>query len=313
MYNLGHEDSRQYQSFLHANALRNSPTAYQRWLMSGGGNKQQKIADEEKSKWYTSWAGHTTDKKGPHNIVTKAALLPPPIQEGARKLFELIDRSKNPSETANALLSADMSKVGPGSPLSDPAVRAALANPYVHAALANPYVHALLTGRAIWVQSERAASQQNSPAAVGEGGSDVTPPFQGAPTGVSYTNSQAEADIVKTTPEMQHGFSVIAQFAPTVTSVMHGGHEGPTSGPNEDPHYAGRAVDVGAFGDTTVGFNQSTWNAIVAAIQSGQFSKIGTLPELADNAELQQYAKANDVDLFVDQGTGPHVHFEVPG
>ena len=113
-------------------------------------------------------------------------------------------------------------------------------------------------------------------------------------------------------PALAQAFSnVIERFDPTVTSVMHGHHEGPTSGPNEDPHYAGRAVDVGAFGGTIVGMNPQTWSAITQAIASHEFSKIGTIAAIADNPALQSFARENGVELFHDPGTGPHVHFQV--
>lgn len=99
---------------------------------------------------------------------------------------------------------------------------------------------------------------------------------------------------------------------PVVTSVMHGHHDGPSSGPNEDPHFAGRAVDVGAFGNVPVGMNPTTWNAITGAIMSEEFSRIGTIPQIAENAAMQQFAQEHGVILFDDPGTGPHVHFEVP-
>ena len=105
---------------------------------------------------------------------------------------------------------------------------------------------------------------------------------------------------------MQSAFDGMYEFAPTVTSVMSGQHE------KDSAHYAGRAVDVGAFGGTQVGLNEPTWDAIVGAIESGRFSKIGTMGVLAQNPRLQAFAKANGVTLFVDEGSGPHVHFEVP-
>lgn len=88
---------------------------------------------------------------------------------------------------------------------------------------------------------------------------------------------------------------------------MHGEHV------KDSAHYEGRAVDVGAFGGTTVGFNQPTWNAIVAAIQSREFSKIGTISELVNNQTLQNLAEQNGVTLFEDEGSGAHVHFQVNG
>lgn len=104
---------------------------------------------------------------------------------------------------------------------------------------------------------------------------------------------------------MQNAFNVVSQFSPVVTSVRHGGHA------KGSAHYDGRAVDVGAFGGTTVGYNEPTWNAIIAAIQSRQFSRIGTVDKLYRNPTLQAYARANGVLLFFDPGSGPHVHFQV--
>lgn len=97
----------------------------------------------------------------------------------------------------------------------------------------------------------------------------------------------------------------MAEFAPTVTSVMHGGHVAGSA------HYQGRAIDVGAFGGTDVGVNEPTVLAIVSAIRSGQFQSIGTIPELAQNPMLQGLAQQAGVDLFTDVGSGPHVHFQV--
>jgi len=110
---------------------------------------------------------------------------------------------------------------------------------------------------------------------------------------------------------MQQAFAFISRFAPLVTSVMHGHHEGATTGPNEDPHYAGRAIDVGAFGGTPVGFNPPTWQAVMNAIASRRFQAIGTIPEIASNPQAQAWAKANGVNLFTDVGSGPHVHLQV--
>jgi hypothetical protein len=140
-------------------------------------------------------------------------------------------------------------------------------------------------------------------------------PAAAASGSVTYQDSQDEADMPNTTPQMQRAFQVLAPFAPLVTSVMHGQHEGPTSGPDEDPHYAGRAVDVGAFGGTDVGVNQVTVDALAAAIRSRQFSRIGTLLELVNDPDLQALAQANGVDLFEDDeatgASGPHMHLEV--
>jgi hypothetical protein len=85
---------------------------------------------------------------------------------------------------------------------------------------------------------------------------------------------------------------------------MHGEHV------KGSAHYDGRAVDVGAFGGTTAGFNAPTWNAIMAAIGSRQFQKIGTIAAIVNNPQAQAWAKANGVDLFDDEGDGAHVHFQ---
>ena len=132
---------------------------------------------------------------------------------------------------------------------------------------------------------------------------------------IQYQTTQMQEDMPNTTPEMQRAFQAVAPYDPLVTSVMHGIHEGPTSGPNEDPHYAGRAVDVGAFGGVDVGDNEATATALAAAIRSHQFSKIGTLADFTDNPQWQALAQANGVDLFEDDqatgASGPHVHLEV--
>ena len=122
---------------------------------------------------------------------------------------------------------------------------------------------------------------------------------------MSYANPQAQADVSRTTPEMQNAFGVVSQFQPVVTSVMHGGHV------KDSAHYAGRAIDVGAFGRTPVGRNATTWQALTDAIGSHRFEKIGTIPQLADDPRLQAWARENGVELFVDEGSGPHIHFQV--
>jgi hypothetical protein len=86
---------------------------------------------------------------------------------------------------------------------------------------------------------------------------------------------------------------------------MHGGHV------KDSAHYAGRAIDVGGWGPVLVGYNKATWQAIMTAIASRRFQKIGTLGAIADNPQAQAFARANGVDLFQDEGSGPHVHFQV--
>lgn len=105
---------------------------------------------------------------------------------------------------------------------------------------------------------------------------------------------------------MQEAFhDVMAWFHPEVTSVMHGEHVANSA------HDDGRAIDVGSFNGTPVGFNGMTWEAIMYAILSHKFSRIGTIPEIATNPEAQRFAEQNGVVLFTDVGSGPHAHMEV--
>ena len=83
----------------------------------------------------------------------------------------------------------------------------------------------------------------------------------------------------------------------TVTSIIAGPHV------KDSAHFAGRAIDVG-LPKTKQGYDY-----IVQAIDSGKFSRIGTTKVVVDR--LAAYAKQKGVDMFVDEGTGPHVHLEV--
>lgn len=94
------------------------------------------------------------------------------------------------------------------------------------------------------------------------------------------------------------------QYALTVTSVMHGGHV------KGSAHYDGRAVDVGAVNGTTIGPNTQTWDFVRDAIASGKIEKLGTFAAIANNPEMQAWAKAHGVTLFEDEGSGNHVHLQ---
>jgi len=107
------------------------------------------------------------------------------------------------------------------------------------------------------------------------------------------------------TDRMKDAFRVVEQFRPTVTSVSHGGHV------KDSAHYAHRAIDVGAFGGTSVGFNVPTWQALMTAIASRRFEKIGTFGQLANNPTAQAFAQQNGVELFTDEGSGAHLHLQV--
>lgn len=98
-----------------------------------------------------------------------------------------------------------------------------------------------------------------------------------------------------------------AGFDALVTSVRAGHHDDGPAG-----HAGWHAVDVGAVNGTTVGFNRATWDFVRAMIASGRLNKVGTIPEIADNPQMQAYARERGVVLFADPGTGPHVHLQIP-
>jgi len=123
---------------------------------------------------------------------------------------------------------------------------------------------------------------------------------------VSFANPRAQQEFGEALPQVQAAFMGLSGFAPVVTSVIGQGSHAANSA-----HYSGRAIDVGAFGQTGVGFNRPTWDALTAAIGSGKFTKIGTFAGLYDNPQMQAWARANGVELFHDEGTGNHIHFEV--
>lgn len=76
-------------------------------------------------------------------------------------------------------------------------------------------------------------------------------------------------------------------------------------------HFDGRALDVGSIAGQVVGFNRATWDFVVQAIQRGGLSRIGTLAAIVNNPAMRAFAKAHGVDLFEDEGTGPHLHLQV--
>jgi len=115
---------------------------------------------------------------------------------------------------------------------------------------------------------------------------------------------------------MQSAFtSVFGGLDPFVTSIMHGEHKWDAQGRPVSAHHFGRAIDVGAFGGTAIGVNQPTVAALVRAIVSGRFEKIGTLKALIDSPALQRLAAMYHTELFQDDeqtgASGPHVHFQV--
>jgi hypothetical protein len=94
-------------------------------------------------------------------------------------------------------------------------------------------------------------------------------------------------------------------FDPLVTSATEGKHV------KNSAHYAGKAIDIGAINGVTVGDNPATFNALLDIIEKGGVKKIGTTKGLAGRRDLQQWAQQHGVELFIDEGTGPHIHAEV--
>jgi hypothetical protein len=90
-----------------------------------------------------------------------------------------------------------------------------------------------------------------------------------------------------------------------VTSVISGPHV-PGSA-----HFDGRAIDVGSIAGQAVGFNRATWNFVIEAIQRGGLSRIGTIAAIVNNPQMRAFAAQHGVDLFEDEGTGPHLHLQV--
>lgn len=83
-----------------------------------------------------------------------------------------------------------------------------------------------------------------------------------------------------------------------VTSLVSGPHV------KNSAHFAGRAVDI------SLPRSQAGYEFVVDAIDSGYFSRIGTVPALVKM--LGPYAREHGVQMFEDEGTGDHVHLEVP-
>jgi hypothetical protein len=83
-----------------------------------------------------------------------------------------------------------------------------------------------------------------------------------------------------------------------MTSLISGPHHGAG-------HREGRAADF------ALPHTAQAWAFIASAIRSGRFSAIGTTAQAAENPDMQALAQQYGVDLFVDEGTGSHVHLEV--
>lgn len=90
------------------------------------------------------------------------------------------------------------------------------------------------------------------------------------------------------------------QLAPgmQVTSLISGPHV------KDSAHFQGRAVDI------SLPHTKAAWDWLIEQIKSGRWSRIGTTGEAVDG--LQGFASQYGVQMFEDEGTGSHVHLEVP-
>jgi hypothetical protein len=86
----------------------------------------------------------------------------------------------------------------------------------------------------------------------------------------------------------------------SITSLISGPHV------KNSAHFQGRAVDI-SLPHTAAG-----WNFVVNAIKSGRFSRVGSTADVYNDPQMQALAKQYGVDLFLDEGTGSHVHLETP-
>ena len=109
-----------------------------------------------------------------------------------------------------------------------------------------------------------------------------------------------KAELPKVTPQLHAAVeSTPLPNGMQITSLISGPHA------KNSAHFAGRAVDV------SLPHTADAWRFIVAQIKSGKWKRIGSTAAVANDPRLQALAKDNGVDLFLDEGTGSHVHLEV--
>jgi hypothetical protein len=90
-----------------------------------------------------------------------------------------------------------------------------------------------------------------------------------------------------------------------VTSVVSGPHV------KGSAHFDGRAIDVGTVGGVAVGDNAPTVGFLIRAIEKGGLQKIGSTLSVINNPQVVKAAQDHGVELFEDEGTGPHMHLQV--
>lgn len=84
-----------------------------------------------------------------------------------------------------------------------------------------------------------------------------------------------------------------------ITSLISGPHV------TNSAHFQGRAVDV------SLPHTKAAWNFIVQQIKSGRWARVGTTSDVVNDPGMQALAAQYGVQLFLDEGTGSHLHLEV--
>lgn len=82
-------------------------------------------------------------------------------------------------------------------------------------------------------------------------------------------------------------------------------------GPENHGHTNGWSCDVAIIDGVEVGPNHTTACFIMELIAHNKHvNKVGSMAVLINRPDIQQLAQNHGVILFVDEGTGPHVHFQ---
>lgn len=113
---------------------------------------------------------------------------------------------------------------------------------------------------------------------------------------------------IEASPLASQIYSTLSPYGLTaadVTSVVSGPHV------KGSAHFDHRAIDVGSVGGKSVGANPETFAFISNAIQHGGLQRIGSTAAIVNNLKIRQLAAKYNVDLFTDEGTGPHLHLQV--
>lgn len=97
-----------------------------------------------------------------------------------------------------------------------------------------------------------------------------------------------------------------------VTALHRDHHDDGDLGPHgHNPHGApGWACDFGTVDGVDVGDNHATRQFVRDCISNSKITKVGTTASVANQPDLQAFAAQHNTLLFVDEGTGLHVHIQ---